>query len=215
MSMMGRWVEMAPELLERIRADPSILDEVTAADVHVPLFGDKLEALKQLLEPSKIEALVANLLPEQRAAFVEQAAAVRGATTRTPKKSPEGVRTRLDLDKAWHGIHFLLCQRADEAPPPLGNAVLGGTEIGPDQGYGPVRYVTPEEVAEVAAAVTKVDDTQLRCNWQPQRLTEKQIYPGGWEEAESLDWLIDSLAQLRSFYAEAAKSGSAVLIYLA
>ena len=214
MSMMGRWVEIAPDLLERIRANPSTVDEVTVADAHVPVFGDKLAALKQLLEPSRIEALAASLPPEHRAQFLAQAAAVRGATEGARKDSPEGVRNRIDLDKAWHGVHFLLCQRAEEAPPPLGNAVLGGTEIGPDQGYGPVRYLSPDEVAEVAAALARVDDDTVRRNWQPQLLEEKQIYPGGWDEAESLDWLIDSLAQLRTFYVQAAGRGSAVLAYL-
>ena len=212
--MNGRWVEIAPDLLERILANPSILDQVTAADVHVPIFGDKLAALTQLLEPSRIEELAASLPPEHRAQLLAQAAAIRGATTGAQKDSPEGVRHRLDLDKAWHGVHFLLCQRADDAPPPLGSAVLGGTEIGPDQGYGPVRYLTPGAVAEVAAAVAKVDDAALRRSWRPQVLADQQIYPGGWEEAESLDWLIDSLAQLRSFYVQAAGRGSAVLTYL-
>jgi hypothetical protein len=45
----------------------------------------------------------------------------------------------LDVDKAWHGIHFLLCGQAWESPFPLG-FILGGEEVGDvDVGYGPAR----------------------------------------------------------------------------
>ena len=46
----------------------------------------------------------------------------------------------VSLDKAWHGLHYLLCGALEPAPGPLGQAVFGGTEIGEDPGYGPARY---------------------------------------------------------------------------
>src|SRR5262245_17894050 len=53
----------------------------------------------------------------------------------------------LDIGKAWHGIHFLLTGSTWHGDPPLSWVVMGGVPIGPDIfGYGPVRYLLPEQV---------------------------------------------------------------------
>ena len=53
----------------------------------------------------------------------------------------------LDIDKAWHAIHYILCGHPWEGEPPYFNVVLGGTEINDeDVGYGPARYLVPAEV---------------------------------------------------------------------
>src|SRR5512147_1658720 len=45
---------------------------------------------------------------------------------------------RFDIDKAWQGIHYLLCGDPWEGAPPLSDLVLGGTELGSaDYGCGP------------------------------------------------------------------------------
>src|SRR5687767_14577361 len=50
----------------------------------------------------------------------------------------EGLVT--DLDKAWHGIHYLLTGTAAEGGKPLDFLVSGGREVGNvDIGYGPAR----------------------------------------------------------------------------
>ncbi len=53
----------------------------------------------------------------------------------------------LDLDKAWHGLHWLLTGTADDTDTPAGQAILGGTEIGEDKGYGPSRLLRPDAYA--------------------------------------------------------------------
>ncbi|HLN65323.1 MAG TPA: DUF1877 family protein, partial [Symbiobacteriaceae bacterium] len=50
-----------------------------------------------------------------------------------------------DVDKAWHGIHFLLNGDPWEGEGPLYDAVLGGDAIGETDGdYGPTRCLTPD-----------------------------------------------------------------------
>ena len=52
----------------------------------------------------------------------------------------------LDLDKAWHGIHFLLTGSAWEGEEPLCYLLAGGQEVGDeDVGYGPARVLRPRE----------------------------------------------------------------------
>jgi len=37
-----------------------------------------------------------------------------------------------DVDKAWHGLHYLLTGEAEGGEEPLSLAILEGTEIGPE-----------------------------------------------------------------------------------
>jgi Domain of unknown function (DUF1877) len=51
-----------------------------------------------------------------------------------------------DLDKAWHGIHYLLTGTAWEGEPPLDFLVRGGRTVGTiEVGYSPARVLTAEE----------------------------------------------------------------------
>jgi len=72
----------------------------------------------------------------------------------------------IDVDKSWHGIHFVLTGRSDGGEGPLAMAVLGGDEVGDDVGYGPARFLAPGQVKEVAAALETltIDDFKARFN---------------------------------------------------
>src|SRR5262245_48672937 len=60
----------------------------------------------------------------------------------------------LDVDKAWHAIHFLLTGTPWSGPAPWNFVVAGGTEVGDvDVGYGPVRGFTSAQVREISAAL--------------------------------------------------------------
>src|ERR1700761_9537434 len=67
----------------------------------------------------------------------------------------------IDLDKAWHGIHWLLTGDSWGGEAPLALAIVGGEDIGPDLGYGPARVVTPEQAQAVAAALSDLTDEEL------------------------------------------------------
>ena len=52
-----------------------------------------------------------------------------------------------DIDKAWHGIHYLLTGTAWEGAAPLNFLVAGGRPVGDvDVGYGPARAFSGAEV---------------------------------------------------------------------
>src|SRR5262245_36837129 len=72
----------------------------------------------------------------------------------------------LDLDKSWHGIHYLLTGTAWEIGEGAGAAILGGDEVGEDGGYGPARLVRPEAVRAVAAALSALDVETLRSRFK-------------------------------------------------
>src|SRR5690348_12146296 len=60
-------------------------------------------------------------------------------------------RDLVDVDKAWHCLHFLLTGTAWGGEPPLNFVAIGGTEIGEeDVGYGPARGFASQELRVIA-----------------------------------------------------------------
>jgi hypothetical protein len=99
------------------------------------------------------------------------------------------------------------------ADDPAGEAIFGGTPIGPDDYYGPARLLSAERVAAVHGALSAVDRTALRARYDAAALSAADIYPQIWdEEGEALDYLLENYEELRAFYAAAAAGGSAVLV---
>jgi hypothetical protein len=121
----------------------------------------------------------------------------------------------VDLDKSWHGIHWLLCGSAWEADQPAGQAILGGREVGEDLGYGPARLLDPDGVRAVAEALAAVDGGDLGARMDPGAMAAADLYPQIWDEAGLYDeYLLPHYEQLRAFYARAAAEGLAVLLTL-
>ena len=126
------------------------------------------------------------------------------------------VATSVDLDKSWHGVHFLLTRTEWDTGTLLGQAILGGQEVGEDGGYGHPRLLPPNLVRDVSAALTSVDPGDLRARFDPAAFDAADIYPSGiWHEEDILDtYLLANLNALTTFYADAAKAGHAVLAAL-
>jgi len=128
----------------------------------------------------------------------------------------------LDIDKAWHGIHFLLTGTAWEGDGPLAFVVNGGTPIGDedghDVGYGPARGFTSGEVREIAEALAGIDSKDLDGRFDPAAMTKAEVYPSIWdrapEEDDTLGYLREHYVVLRSFVTEAAAAGQALLVWL-
>ena len=123
---------------------------------------------------------------------------------------------QLDVDKAWHGLHFLLNGEPWSGEGPLFNAVLGGTPIGEDMGYGPVRYLTPQEVRETAQALQQLNDADLRSRFDPAAFAAADIYPDIWvrDGVEGLDYVMTYLEEVRRFFLVAAEQGEGMLLFL-
>lgn len=123
-----------------------------------------------------------------------------------------------DLDKAWHGIHFLLTGKADEGPDPLSLAVSGGESLGEEVGYGPARYLTPSQVREVAAALSRISTPELRARFDPRAMEDAEIYPREiWvrEGEEAFDYLLEAYVPWAAFYRAAAERGDGMIAWLA
>lgn len=117
------------------------------------------------------------------------------------------------LDKAWHGLHWLLAGDPWKPSPGAGSAILGGTPVGDDlYGYGSALLIPASEVAAIAEGLGEISIDDLRARIDPKALRRADIYPfyTNWKIAEIEDLLLPAYSKLTSFYAKAAKKGNAV-----
>ena len=124
----------------------------------------------------------------------------------------------VSLEKAWHGLHYLLTGGAWEVGGPRAFLIAGGSEIPePDAGYGPARLFSPSETAEINAALSPISGDDLWRRFDPKEMASQDIYPMIWDEPE------DDLKQEYLFYfgdlkklvAHAAAAGDGLLVFLA
>jgi Domain of unknown function (DUF1877) len=202
----------AREQLER-RAPQVLSQALTALD---PSLQDALaERLGVATEDLGGEAGVGAIF-----ALMERRGLIRNESDAAPEEpaatsaAGSGHRT-LSLEKAWHGVHYLLCGQAEPAAGPAGSAVVGGTEIGEDEfGYGPARFFTAGEVEEIAAELEQSElERELEARYDPERMSALGIYPGGWQTADR-EWLLQGFTGLRDFFRDAAARGCAVVTCL-
>ena len=111
-----------------------------------------------------------------------------------------------DLDKAWHGLHYLLSGSDWEGDPPQAFLLNWGTEIGTiDVGYGPARAYTASQTKQVHECLRQLDAKTLRARFDSAKMMELDIYPTIWdrppEEDDTLGYLMEAYEGLKSFVA--------------
>ena len=120
------------------------------------------------------------------------------------------------IDKAWHGLHYLLTGSDYEGEPPLRWAIMGDQDLGADLGMGGSSFLTPGQVREVAAALAGLTPQDLRRRYDPQKMQALRIYPDVmWvrDGEGALAWAMERFAPLVQFYADASARGDAVVLY--
>jgi hypothetical protein len=124
------------------------------------------------------------------------------------------------LDKAWHGLHYLLSGSDGAGNPPLDFLAVGGEAIGSiDVGYGPARALGPGEVAEIARRLAALSDTELLSRYDGPEMVARNIYPEIWnrdddEEDDPLGYLTENLAGLRQAVSDAATRQQGLVLVL-
>jgi hypothetical protein len=226
MSMLGKFAQVTEAALKNLLADPESVEGLFQEGARGP--QGPLPQDWQTRAPKLMAHALALQNPEVREALHKRLAA---AGIRVPELSQggggpellklmferrtapiEGRGRVISLDKAWHGVHYLLCGLVDEGPTIESQAIAGGTEFGEDLGYGPARYHRPKRVAEIAAAFARDGlEAEMIARFDPARMKALSIYPGGWEQAGEREWLLDAFHQLRGFYNESAAGGFAMV----
>jgi uncharacterized protein DUF1877 len=229
MSMLARFREVTPGLLSEIEKNPSLteaiilgafLEEKSPGDSDL----DAVFAAFPALQRQQLKDAMAKMPPEAREKMLARIGAsaetLRGLTKAVRERAgassidPRDLGEELDIQKAWHGVHFILAGGADVTPTPLGQAILGGIEIGEDAGYGPPRYLNPHTVSSIAGELSKFTRDQFRLRYDGAAMNAAELYPGNWEDPENESWVIDALDEVAGFYQRVAGRGNAVLLYL-
>ena len=129
------------------------------------------------------------------------------------EESPNDI---LDVDKAWHAIHYTLTGETYGGDVPLANVVFGINPIGEeDVGYGPALGTDTLTVKEIANALDKITDTDFKHKFNAKALASAEIYPQIWDEGDAaLDYVVTYFNELREFYRQAAEKDLAIITFI-
>ena len=195
MSMIGNLARISVQQLESLHQNPASImqllypDDVEASVTPPSSFFGRLFGSKA--KPAKSVASVENL----------------------------GEGDKVDLDKAWHSLHFLFTGQAWEGEFPYGFLVSCGKPVGEeDVGYGPARSFTPEEVMNIAAFLEAQDEAKLRSSVNPAAMRDAEIYCGAGDDDtladEEWEYLAGAFQNARQFVRETAARKMAMLVYI-
>jgi hypothetical protein len=127
-----------------------------------------------------------------------------------------GSRERLDLDKAWHAIHFILNGTRLGGDPPLDFLVSEGTQIGDvDVGFGPARALSSDAVRHLAEALAPIEPQEFQRRIDLCRLDEMAIYPGRWQrDGLDVDYIVSNYRALRDLIGRLAGERLGLILYI-
>ena len=239
MSMNATFVQVDTAELSRLQADPSLAEALFGDD---SLDLSPLVALAKTMQdrvraagPKFMADTLSRLDPSLRQQLEERLARTTAALAaggggdailklmeqrRARGKGPApsaGARAVLSLDKAWHGVHYVLCGEVEPGAALLSQPVLGGVKLGDDDegfsGYGPPRYFTAAQVAELGQALSRPElESEVAARFDAVRMSQFNIYPG-WQPCDA-EWVMDAFRRLRDFYSDAAGKRRAMVACL-
>src|SRR5262245_57728570 len=114
----------------------------------------------------------------------------------------------IDIDKAWHGLHFLFTGTAETGEEPACYFVRGGEDLD-DDGYA--RALRPDAVRRFSAFLDGLSASELERRYDPVRMTELDIYPVTiWKRSSKdspMSWLLDCFKGVKTFVNRVAAAG--------
>src|SRR5258706_13901452 len=121
----------------------------------------------------------------------------------------------IDIDKGWHGLHFLFTGTVDEGEEPACYFVRGGEDLDDE---GQARALRPKQVRRFAEYLSALSPAELTRRYDPQRMTKLKIYPDAfWMRPSSpddspLQWLLGCFSDVRRFTHRAAAANDGVIV---
>ena len=163
-------------------------------------------------DPSRIDAVIERVAKPPPLQSISPAIRLIKRLITRQRTAAEG--DNMDIDKAWHGLHFLMTGTAWAGDPPLNFILAGGTEAASEDGSTTRLYLS-NELREINRALKSVDRSQLQSAYNPSAMLKLNIYPGIWQrDAHGFEYCIDHLAALKKFIAGAEQSGLGMVTIL-
>jgi hypothetical protein len=138
------------------------------------------------------------------------------STGNTPSKFGK-IAAALDLQQSWHVLHYLLCGEAYQGEAPA-DTLLSGDEIGPDMGYGPARYVTPDETLAFSEFLLPLDYDTLTSKIDLNRMRSLHVYlvskTSEQDRAFLIEYVRPHFISLKDYIARAAADGGGYFFWI-
>jgi len=238
MSMNAIFVQVEDAEIARFEADPDSLEALFANETLPTGQLNMTDAMQQRLRAIGPQTMAATLsrFPESVRLQIEARLGLTTAAMASGQGGDDilklmqkqlarhggpagGKREVLSLDKAWHGVHYLLAGGAEPGSELRSQAVLGGVELGDDpegfSGYGPARYFRAAQVRELSEELRRAEvESEAVARFDPAKMSQLQIYPGWRAGEQDKEWLMDAFRRLRDFYSSAAAQGRAIITCL-
>lgn len=241
MSMSATFVQVEEAELAKIKADESMAEalfqEGSAATNAMATFMKLSKTMEERVRGagpqimadtlSRMDPRVREMLEQRLGQTTSDMAAGKGgeALLKLMKERGERAagmkamaaqRARISLEKEWHGVHYVLCGKAEPDETLMSQAVMGGVEIGEDEGfsgYGPARYFTAQQVRAISEALNRPEvEAEAAARFDAAKMSKLGIYPG-WREGDR-EGVMEALGRLRAFYADAVGKGRAIVTCL-
>ena len=203
---MGMYLALAPvsdATIARLHADPPLAMQIFAPD-----------------DPNA----VASARPKPRSPGLVGRLLGRRPEPPPPPAEPlvlaDGEGSLASLEKSWGGVHYLLTETAWEGDPPLNFLINGGESLDADGPWNsPPRTISAADTREIAAALARVSDDELKGRYAPERMMELEIYPEIWDrepsgEDDPLRDVMEGLGQVRDIVGDAVRRGYGLVILL-
>ncbi len=170
MGMVCEFTTISDDTIELVRQHPLLLLKLTCGEE----FFEELAAERQSPRRSFFAKLFGKKCKEP---------------VPLPEYTPgmdEGLQS--DIDKAWHGIHFLLTGSAWEGEEPLNFIVAGGEVIEEsDTGYGPNRVFTSQQVKQIDNALQVISKEEIESRFDQKKMMDEDIYQNIWDRSKEED----------------------------
>ncbi|WP_214835239.1 MULTISPECIES: YfbM family protein [Exiguobacterium] len=120
-----------------------------------------------------------------------------------------------DIDKAWHGLYFLLTGETDLDEidrHSLGKVVFGGDVLDEETG---IAYLTPSEVADLSSRLQYIEVESLEARYDVTTMNAHQLYPfeNEWG-VEEKQYLLEQFDELKRVFKQAADESEALVTWI-
>lgn len=200
MGTYGQVIPVSEATIRRIHADPLLVLQV---------MGNDEELAREREKAVKRPGLIGRMLGKKSPPPLPPA---------EPLVLADGEGEVTDLDKAWHGAHWLLTGSVWEGEPPLDFIVRGGTDLDYDGPWNqPPRTFMPAETRAIADALARVSDDELRARYKPDEMMKAEIYPEIWDRQpdgieDPQQYLMSTLADVRAAVNDAVGRGWGLIV---
>jgi hypothetical protein len=121
----------------------------------------------------------------------------------------------IDLDKAWHALHFMLTDAVYDTEDPLGIIARNEEQFGTDEnGFGGFAVISPDRMKAFDSALRKLDDRSLASRYDPAAMAANDIYFADVfvdDGEDALEYVMQGVPDLREFAARCASQGDGAL----